>query len=446
MMIPLLETARPPLRGTYRPSLRTSVFRFVADLPKTYLLIAAFTLVPCLTGLVYWAEDQGRSPIKPRDFIVASSALMILAGVLRRPFISIPAPLLLIHPAMRLADAAFLERYTNTEYGAHATFVMNTASKTLVSAVCVFLLCDRHWRKMVVVIAGLVLAVVTFGIFVEAAGIIATTPIKGRFTGFLNHPNLAGITLVFMLAILYSLQTRFWINLAASIPALAAVGLTLSRSLLSITLFLFLCYVIVTLRRQFLALVLLLAILIPVAVFSGAMLETFVNSLSMTKNSDTAGRLTAILQLDFERIKSPERAKDLADGWDAALRGPLTGYGTGIHGEWFPHNMVVSQWLETGIIGVSFYLLPLFICLAQSLRRRGRGAYILIPAFLLVPTLDTLVEYSPYWLAMGTCMAMILPHRIVFFVRKPGSARQLSRGNGDHTPPSSAPAPSHTNG
>ena len=398
----------------------------MADLPKVYLFTAALALIPCLTGLLYWAEDQGLSPVKPRDYIVATVALMLLAGVLRRPFICLPALLLLIHPLARLADAAFLERYTNTEYGDHATFVMNTASKTLVSAACVFLLCDRHWRKMVLLIAGTVLVVVSFGIFIEAAGIISTTPIKGRLTGFLNHPNLAGITVVFMLAILYTLQPRFWINLAASLPALAAVGLTLSRSLLSITLFLFLCYVVVSLRRQMLTLILVAVILVPLAAFSGAVLEEFVRGLSMTKNDDTAGRLTAILQLDFERIKSPERAKDLADGWDAAQRGSLLGYGTGIHGEWFPHNMVVSQWLETGILGLALYLLPLLVGLARCVQLRGRGAYILIPAFLLIPTLDTLLEYSPYWLAMGTCMALSFPRRFVFFLREPRAPREPS--------------------
>lgn len=248
-----------------------------------------------------------------------------------------------------------------------------------------------------------------------------------------------------MLAILYTLQPRFWLNLAASLPALAAIGLTLSRSLLSISLFTFLFYVVVTLRRQFLSLVLLAAILVPLAAISGAMLEDFVNGLSMTRNNDTAGRLTAILQLDFERIKSPERAKDLADGWDAALRGPLFGYGTGIHGEWFPHNMVVSQWLETGILGIVLYLSPLFVGLAQCLRLRGQGAYILIPAFLLIPTLDTLLEYSPYWLAMGTCMALLFPRRFVFFVRAPrdASARTSAPAKSARAVPVPASVSSH---
>jgi hypothetical protein len=78
-------------------------------------------------------------------------------------------------------------------------------------------------------------------------------------------------------------------------------------------------------------------------------------------NEDVGSRLQAIYDLDFEKIKSPERAKDLQDGWEAVSRAIMFGHGTGAGtNRWQPHNQFVSIWLDIGIFGVVFFAGLLF--------------------------------------------------------------------------------------
>jgi O-antigen ligase len=125
-----------------------------------------------------------------------------------------------------------------------------------------------------------------------------------------------------MLGICFTLQPAFWKNLALIAFATPAIALTMSRSGMAIFAIMVGLYVLLNARRHFTGLVLIALACIPLAVGGVALLAQRTGG-GLIKDENTKARLQAIYELDFEKIKSPERAKDLADGWEAVGQKPI---------------------------------------------------------------------------------------------------------------------------
>jgi O-antigen ligase len=129
-------------------------------------------------------------------------------------------------------------------------------------------------------------------------------------------------------------------------------------------------------------------------------------------DKNTAERLQAIYELDFEKLKSPERAKDVSDAWEAVMQKPLLGYGTGMSGsKWAPHNEYVSIWLEMGIPGLLLFVGTLGALLLRSWATGGRAGYLLFAIIAFTPAGQGRLETAHYALALATAAHLLWPQR-----------------------------------
>ena len=109
------------------------------SVPELALLaVVVVLLTGNFTGAVNWGYEYGGFPLKPRDFNLGLSLLVLVLLPFNRPRFCLPSLALISIPLFRLLDAAFLRRYTTTEYGDHSVFVMMLAGYLLVTvaAVC----------------------------------------------------------------------------------------------------------------------------------------------------------------------------------------------------------------------------------------------------------------------------------------------------------------------
>jgi hypothetical protein len=134
--------------------------------------------------------------------------------------------------------------------------------------------------------------------------------------------------------------------------------------------------------------------------------------------------MKAIWELDFERIKSPERGKDLQDGWEAAGKKPLWGHGTGAGTSiWKPHNQIVSLWIDIGVIGVLLYIGSLLLLTFRCFTHNLRGFYCLVPLWLFVPCSQILIESPHYWFAAAVCCNLVFAGRFRLVLSAPAKAQ-----------------------
>ena len=130
------------------------------------------------------------------------------------------------------------------------------------------------------------------------------------------------------------------------------------------------------------------------------------------KDKNTADRLEAIYTLDFDKLKSPERVKDLADAWEAVLQKPITGHGVGAAStRWAPHNEYVAMWLEMGVIGLIVYLLTLYGPALRSLMCGGKAAYAVLAMLAYSPIAQGRVMDAHFYFTLLTTAHILWPHR-----------------------------------
>jgi len=400
------------------------------------LLAALALLVPHISKLLVWANNEGRFPIKPRDYNLVFAALVGLLVLARRPKFSLLSFSFLIVPALRVLDAALLKRFTMIGViDDHTTFVMNLLSSLLISFCAMLCLADRRGYQIAQAVAAGVVLVVSAGIYDEWLGYHTMTSIPGRMAGFLEDPNAGPIAICLMLGVLFTLNRRFWLNMTLVAVAAPAIALTYSRSGMTIFAFLVLLYLARNFWGHALALSLLAGLGVPAVIAGVAMLQASTHQ-GVTRDTNVESRLQAIYELDFSRLESQERGKDLEDGWEAVSHQPLLGYGTGAgSAHWQPHNEVVSIWLEIGIGGVLLYLGPLLLLSCQCLVHRGRGFYCLVPVWLFIPCSQTLLDMPVYWLAVATCCHVAVVQRIRFTLF-PRRSRPAPRETAAHAPSS----------
>jgi hypothetical protein len=107
---------------------------------KFLLIVALALLVPTMARALPWLYEQGKLPIKPRDYTLVLLVAMFGLLLLNRPKLCLPSFIILTPPLLRVLDAAFLRRFDVNLLGEHSVFVMNLLSAWLVSFASVALL------------------------------------------------------------------------------------------------------------------------------------------------------------------------------------------------------------------------------------------------------------------------------------------------------------------
>ncbi len=377
------------------------------------LIFAALALlVPTMTKYLPWADDAGVLPIKPRDYTLLTLAAASVMVLLNKPSICPPAFLMLLVPLLRVLDATFLQRFTITALGDHSIVVMTLISNFLVTFTTVLLLSAEPWRRVAMWVAVCTSLVCAGCVYYEWLGFRTFTRIDGRMAGFPGDPNDPPIIISLMLAVIFTLNPRFWWNVALIAVVTPAIALTLSRSGMAVYSCLLFTYIIGNLRHHFMGMLLIVVIAVPLAVGGVALLAQSSTKIGIVSNKDTVDRLKAIYELDFERLKSPERGKDLQDGWEAAGKEPLWGHGTGAGTSvWKPHNQIVSLWIDIGFFGVLLYVGGLLLLTFRCFTLKMRGFYCLVPLWLFIPCSQILTESPHYWFAAAVCCNLVYTGR-----------------------------------
>jgi len=389
-------------------------------LAKLLILAALALLVPIMTKYLSWADGAGVLPFKPRDYTLLTVAGVTVMVMLNKPSICPPAFLMLIVPLLRVLDATFLQRFTITALGDHSIVVMTLISNFLVTFTTVLCLSAEPWRRVALWVGVCVALLSAGGVYYEWLGYGAFTRIPGRMAGFPSDPNDPPIMICLMLSVIFALNTRFWWNVVLILLVSPAIMLTLSRSGMAVFSCLMLCYILGNLRQHFMGMLLMAAISVPLAIGGVAVLAQTSTKVGMVTNKDTVDRLKAIYELDFERIKSPERGKDLQDGWEAAGKKPLWGHGTGAGTSvWKPHNQIVALWIDIGIPGVLLYIGGLILLTFRCFTCGLRGGYCLVPLWLFIPCSQILVESPHYWFAAAVCSNLVYTGRYRLVIKAP---------------------------
>ena len=138
------------------------------------------------------------------------------------------------------------------------------------------------------------------------------------------------------------------------------------------------------------------------------------------KDKDTGSRLEAIYTLDFDKLKSPERAQDLAAAWAAVQEKPILGQGVGSSGTlWAPHNEIISIWLELGIPGMLVFVVLHGILMLGCVLRGGRAAYCIFAILFYVPAAQGRIDTVHYWLVAAVAAHVIWERRYALTLRRP---------------------------
>ena len=392
--------------------------------PKQLLLLGSvlLLLLPNFTGVLHWAYEHAGSPIKPRDFNLAMAFVTGILALWNQPTLCLPAWGLMTIPLARVLDAAFLQRYEHLAFGGHSVFVMMLAGYLLSSVMALMAISTPKGKLVALWVASSTIILLSLVNIYEWLGFASFTRIPGRMAGWHIDPNHSPIIMCLMAGVLFTWCGRFWFNMAHVGLASVAIAVTMSRSGMAVFAVMVAAYLMVNFRRHWLGLAVAAGLSIPLLAVGVAMLGASNERQGLAKNEDTSSRMQAIYELDFEKLKSPERAKDLADGWEAVLQKPLFGHGMGAGDiRWAPHNQFVMQWLELGIPGLLHYAGILLAVTVVCALQRFRAVYCLIPIWLFIPCSQILLETPPYWFAFGVAVMALFPKRYALSLRRPAS-------------------------
>lgn len=358
--------------------------------------------------------NAGISPIKPILFTLGAVFLCIAVSLVNKPRLCLAVLGVALLPAVRLFDAAVLQRFDSSSQDQVA---MDLMRMMLVFIAIVAVLSTEKWQKAALWAAVSAMLLTTGSEIAEMLGMAHFTSIPGRYAGFNSHPNFPPVLLCEMLGIIFALSSNFRFNCLMIAVAVPGVGLTYGRSGMVVLALLCGAYVLLNARRNFGFLVIVTAIAIPLLGIGTAILQSGTQQ-GVMKDKNTADRLEAIYNLDFEKMKSPERVKDLNDAWEAAMKKPLLGHGTGISGTIFaPHNEYVSLWLELGIPGVVLFVGTWLWLMGRSVLTGGTAGYLLFALLAYTPVGQGRMEVPHYSLAMITAACVLWPKRYQLTLR-----------------------------
>lgn len=411
--LPSSGTVSPPGQSTTATVLPEPFFqRLIVWVCGTILgLLAA--------DVIIGAYNAGISPLKPSLFTPAAVAccigLSFMSGIRFGPV----TLLVLVLPLVRLFDAALLMRSVTT---IQPQAGMDHLRVMLVIAAILAVLSTDQGMRAVRWAAILAIFMTTGSEIAEMMGMAKFTSIQGRYAGFNSHPNFPPVLLCEMLGITFALCRHFKFNCFLIGVAFVGVALTYGRSGFIVLALMAGAYVLMNARRNLPFLMLMAAIAIPAAGVGFAILQSRTEQ-GITKDKNTSERLQAIYELDFEKLKSPERAKDLEDAWEAVLKKPLLGYGTGVSGVlWAPHNEYVSIWLELGIPGLLLFAGTLGVMVVRSIMTGGRAGYLLFAIIAYTPAGQGRIEMPHFYLALITAAFILWPQRYRITLTSPEPA------------------------
>ena len=366
--------------------------------------------------VVIGSYNAGISPLKPALFTLVAFAscvgLSFISGVRLAPV----SFLILLLPAVRLFDAALLSRSVTTLQG-QAGMDHLRVMLVIVAILCV--LSTAQGMRAVRWAAILAIFMTTGSEVAEMLGIFKFSSIQGRYAGFNSHPNFPPVLLCEMLGITFALCRSFKFNCLLIGVAFVGVALTYGRSGFVVLVLMAGVYVLMNARRNLPFLLIMAAITIPAAGVGFAILQSRTEQ-GITKDKNTSERLQAIYELDFEKLKSPERAKDLSDAWEGVMKKPLLGHGTGVSGVlWAPHNEYVSLWLELGIPGLLLFVGTLGALVIRSVMTGGKAGYLLFAILAYTPAGQGRIEMPHYYLALATAAFILWPKKFRLTIFSP---------------------------
>ncbi len=378
------------------------------------LLAALLTLLTMhMSGYLNWANDNGVLPFKPRDFTVACCGAAFFFIASNRTAWCLSALALLSLPLIRVMDAGLLERFTQTMWGDHPTYVMQLAANALIAAMIAASLATPKGMQIAVIIAVVTILLCTASNLYEWLGMAVYTRIPGRVSGLLVDPNASPIVICLMLGIVLTYSQRFWWNVLLLGISAVGVSLPLSRSGAIIFWIMTISYVLVNFRAHKTGLIAIISVAIPVGGIGLAVLSESAERRGTVRDENAQSRVQALYELDFEKLWSGERAKDLRDGWEAAMEKPVLGHGTGAgNTQWQPHNQIVAIWDDLGIGGVLLFAGLLIHLTVLCAKGGGRGFECLIPLWGYIPFSQVLMETSAYWYCAMACACAVSSRRI----------------------------------
>ncbi len=377
------------------------------------LVSAVLLLVPITSNALPMLFKDGVLPFKPRDYKLTFSALTLILVILNRPALCLPALALLTIPLVRFLDAGVLQRFiTQLFFDDHETYVLNLGSDLLDTLTAILCLSTPIGKRIgLAVVTGTALVAVGSVIY-EFMGYAEWTNIPGRVSGLLGDANAPGIVLSLCIGVMLTLSNRFWWNIGFIAFCEIGNAMTLSRSGTMGIACLTVCYILANLRQRAVSLILICIVAVPLAGAGIAWLGADTERRGAIRDDNAKSRVEAIYELDYEKLWSGERAKDLLDGWEAVMERPITGFGTGSGTFWWkPHNEVVSLWVDLGLLGPILYCSMLGYLLWRSLRTGLRGFFCLIPVFFFIPFSQVLVELPSYWIAAAVAALVTSPQR-----------------------------------
>ncbi len=367
--------------------------------------------------------NAGISPIKPILFTIAVVFLCITVSLVNKPRLCLATLGIALLPIIRLFDAAALRRFDSSSQD---QVTMDLARMILVLIAIIAALSTEKWRETALWAAVSAMLLTTGSEIAEMLGLVKFTSIPGRYSGFNSHPNFPPVLLCEMLGIIFALSKNFRFNCLMIGVAVPGVALTYGRSGMIVLALMCGTYVLLNARRNFGFLLIVTIIVLPLVGVGVAVLQSGTQQ-GVMKDKNTADRLEAIYNLDFDKLKSPERVKDLNDAWEAASKKPLLGHGTGISGTLFaPHNEYVSLWLEMGIPGLVLFICIWLWLITRSVFTGGNAGYLVFALIAYTPFGQGRMEVPHYSLAMITVACVLWPKRYQFTLRSLKAAQQVT--------------------
>lgn len=379
------------------------------------------TLVALLAAdAVIGSYNAGISPIKPSVFTPMVFLFTTALCAFSRPRFCLPALLLLALPVMRTLDVALLDRF---HYSGSQEMLMSCLRVMMVVLSIVALLSCPQGLKAMKWAAVLTILLTSGSSIAELAGLAQFSSIPGRYSGFNGHPNSPPIVLCQCLGLCFALVTSFRWNMALIAAALPGVALTYGRSGMVVYAFIAVTYILMNARRNLGFLVVCVGIALPLLGSGLALMSQLTTAQGPIKNKDTSDRLEAIYSLDFDKLKSRERAKDLMDAWEAVMKKPVVGHGVGAaSSNWAPHNEYVAMWLELGMPGLIVYLLTIYVPMLSSLMRGGTAIYAFLAILAFSPIAQGRVMDPHFYFALLTAAHILWPQRYRFTIRQTARA------------------------
>ncbi len=367
--------------------------------------------------------DAGISPIKPIFFTIAAVFLCITLSLVNKPRLCLATLGIALLPVIRLFDAAVLRRF-DSSFQDQVT--MDLARMMLVLIAIIAVLSTEKWRETALWAAVSAMLLTTGSEIAEMLGLVKFTSIPGRYSGFNSHPNFPPVLLCEMLGIISALSKNFRFNCLMIGVAVPGVALTYGRSGMIVLALMCGTYVLLNARRNFGFLLVVTIIALPLVGVGVAGLQSGAQQ-GVMKDKNTADRLEAIYNLDFDKLKSPERVKDLNDAWETASKKPLLGHGTGISGTLFaPHNEYVSIWMEMGIPGLALFIGTWLWLMTRSVFTGGNAGYLVFALIAYTPFGQGRMEVPHYSLAMITAACVLWPKRYQLTLRSLKTAPQIT--------------------